>query len=308
MPEPDDRTRVFGRLRVHSWGGSTWLTEFALLTGLTHDDFGPSGNGVYYTVTPHLRYSLPRLLKRHGYRAIAISGVPKALYNMEAAQRDLGFDEVLNPLDFPEWGGKSLATHLISDQELGRYARQVLERSHDRPLLLFVLSMMQHGPYDSTHPVRYGLERTGLPADQAARTSDYVTRMLATNAAAKQFGAQLLASARPTVLAYFGDPQPNLETPLPYVPGVAAARYLTSYVVKSNVPAPAPPRRASPLDISFLGAVILEQAGVPLDPLFEANRSMRQLCDGRLTDCPDRARIGSYRARLYRDLQAASRR
>jgi RHS repeat-associated protein len=158
MYDADARTRAFGALRVHSWGGSTWLSEFALLTGLSHFDFGPTGEGVYYTIVGHVRPSLPRLLKAQGYRSIAISGVPKGLYNMETAQRQLGFDEVLNPLDFPEWGGKSLADHLISDEELGRYADQIIARSSDRPLFLFVLSMMQHGPYDSAHPVGYGLD------------------------------------------------------------------------------------------------------------------------------------------------------
>ena len=305
MYEPDERTRAHGTLRVHSWGGSTWLSEFALLTGLSHEDFGPSGNGVYYTVTPHLQYSLPKLLKRYGYRSIALSGVPKALYNMEPAQRDLGFDEVLNPLDFPEWGGKSLVDHLISDEELGRYARQVLARSHAQPVLLFVLSMMQHGPYDSGHPIRYGLGGLGLPRAHAARISDYVDRMVATDVSSGQFSAQLLGGLRPMVLAYFGDHQPNLGGALPYVKAHGDPHYLTAYAIKTNFPAATSTSGAAPLDISYLAAVILEHAGLPLDPVFDANRKMRMLCDGQLTDCPDRALTSSYRAHLYRDLKAA---
>lgn len=305
MYEPDASTRAHGPLRVHSWGGSTWLTEFALLTGLSHEDFGASGNGVYYTVTSKLRYSLPTLLKSHGYRAVAISGVPKALYNMEAAQRDLGFDEVLNPLDFPEWGGKSVVQNLVSDAELGRFAQQILARSRDRPVLLFVLSMMQHGPYDSTHPVRYGLDQAELPRPLAARTSDYVDRMVATSIASAAFGAELLGGSRPVVYAYFGDHQPNLGGPVPYVSGVAHPQYLTAYAVKTNFPTPVAVGHARALDISYLAAVILEQAGLPLGPLFDANRRMRLLCDGQLTECLDQALTRSYRAHLYRDLLAA---
>lgn len=50
--------------------------------------------------------------------------------------------------------------------------------------------------------------------------------------------------------------------------------------------------------------VILEHAGIALDPFFQANRAMRLLCDGKLTDCSDQALANSYRTHLYRDLQA----
>lgn len=304
MYTPDARTRAHGWLRVHSWGGSTWLSEFALLTGLSHEDFGPSGNGVYYSVTPHVQYTLPKLLKQYGYRSVAISGSPKAFYNMETAQRALGFDEVLNPLDFPAWGGKSLATHFISDDELGRYALEILARHHDQPLLLFVLSIMQHGPYDHRYPIASTLDRTGLDRENAGRLSDYVARMTATSDANEAFGAQLLQKPRPVVFTYFGDHQPNLGGSVPYVTGLTNAQYVTSYAIKTNFPVSASIAPSGPLDISYLAGVILEHAGIALDPFFQANRAMRLLCDGKLTDCSDQALANSYRTHLYRDLQA----
>ena len=76
-------------------------------------------------------------------------------------------------------------------------------------------------------------------------------------------------------------------------------------MVKTNLTPPAAAGPAAPLDITYLGAIVLEAAGLPLDPLFDANRRMRRLCDGRLTDCPDQALTNSYRAHLYRDLVAA---
>ena len=305
MYTPDAHTRSHGWLRVPSWGGSTWLSEFALLTGLSHEDFGPSGNGVYYSVTPHVQYTLPKLLKQHGYRSVALSGSPKAFYNMETGQRELGFDEVLNPLDFPGWGGKSVVTHLIGDDELGRYALEVLSRPHEQPLLLFVLSIVQHGPYDARHPITHHLDRAGLDRGSAGRLSDYVARMMATSTANETFGGQVLRGPRPVVFAYFGDHQPNLGAPARYVAGVANAHFVTSYAIKTNFPASAPLDYAGPLDIAFLGGAILEHAGLPLDTFFRANRAMRLLCEGRLTDCPDQALVNSYKAHVYRDLQAA---
>lgn len=306
MYQPDGATREHGLMRVHAWGGSTWLSEFALLTGLPAEDFGPSAASVYYTVTPRVRFTLPKLLKSLGYRSIAISGSPKGIYNMEQAQRDLGFDEILNPLDFPEWGGKSLASHYISDTELGQFAMQILQRRHDQPTLVFVLSIMQHGPYRPDHTVAYGLERTTLDRGTAARLSDFAARMVDTSEACVRFGDALLARPRPVVFAYFGDHHPNLEGAVPLRQDLEAPRYTTSYALKTNYDT-ASLAGAPLLDLSYLAAVILQHAGIPLDPYFTANRGMRLLCQGRLADCGDRPLRESYRAYLYADLGAAER-
>lgn len=305
MYEPSPSVRQQGWLRVHAWGGSTWLTEFALLSGLHHQDFGPSGNGVYYTATPHLTYSLPKLLKRSGYYSIAISGSPKAIYNMETAQRQLGFDEVLNPLDFPEWGGKSLATNFVDDAQLAQFANQVLARHRDKRVFLFVLSIIQHGPYDPKHPIDYGLDRTGLDRATAARLSDYTNRLVATDAVNHDFGAGLLRRSKPVTFAYFGDHHPNLDGTVPFRRDLNDPKYLTSYAIKTNFESPVAESAPGVLDISFLAGVVLERAGVPLDDFFKANRAMRLLCDGRLVDCPDHELRRSYNAYLYGDLGAA---
>ncbi len=307
MHQPDGTTREIGPLRVHTWGGSTWLSEFALLTGLSHEDFGASGNGVYYTVTPNLRFSLPKTLKQAGYHTITLTGAPKAFYNADSAYRDLGFDQVLNPLDFSDWGDRSLERDPIGDEQLGRYALDVLARPRDKPLFLFVLSVIQHGPYDADYKIGYGLDRSALDRETAARLSHYVSQMEATSEAAKAFSHQLLSGSRPTALVYFGDHQPNLEGRVDYVSGIPNARYLTSYAIRTNAdfgPAdPAPPV----LDVSYLGAVILGHTGIATDKFFEANRMMRLLCQGRLTDCPDTELRRSYNAYLFHDLEAADR-
>jgi len=306
MYQPSHATREHGLMRVHSWGGSAWLSEFALLTGLHADDFGPSAASVYYTVTPNVRFTLPKLLKSLGYRSIAISGSPKGIYNMERAQRDLGFDEVLNPLDFAEWGGKSLATNYISDTQLGQFAMQTLQRRRDKPTLLLVLTIMQHGPYDPAYPIAHGLDRTALDSRTASRLSDFAARMVDTSDACERFSEALLPSQRRAILAYFGDHHPNLEGDVPLRRDIPHARFTTSYAVKTNYDVVSL-GGAHVLDLSYLAAVILEYAGIPLDAFFSANRAMRVLCDGRLTDCAGTTLRESYRAYLYRELGAAER-
>ena len=239
MHEPDARTRESGWLRVPTWGGSTWLSEFALLTGLTHTDFGAAGQAVFYLVTSHLRFSLPRLLQRHGYRCIVLYPVDKAFYNAESAYKDLGFDEILTPRDFPEWGNKSLVTSIVEDRDLFSYALKILSRSRTQPVFLYMLSMIQHGPYDASHEPAVGLDRGSLDRATAGRFSDWLCRMQKLSLDTMDFDKALEASGRDLFFTYFGDHQPNLEGQVPLTGGLDEPRFLTRFTIKGPGGAPA---------------------------------------------------------------------
>jgi Sulfatase len=307
MHELDARTRESGWLRVPTWGGSTWLSEFALLTGLTHKDFGAAGQAVFYMVTSHLRFSLPRLLQRHGYRCIVLSPVEKAFYNAESAYKDLGFDEILTPRDFPEWGNKSLATSIVEDRELFSYALKILSRSRTQPVFLYMLSMIQHGPYDASHEPAFGLDRSSLDRATAGRFSDWLCRMEKLSLDTMDFDKALQASGRDLLFTYFGDHQPNLESQVPLTRGLDEPRFLTRFTIKGPGEAPACAGPEQVVDVCFLGSLLLEHAGIPGDELFAASAAMRQLCGGTLFGCNDSALVQSYRAFLYHDLSAAER-
>ena len=306
MHEPDERTRESGWLRVPTWGGSTWLSEFALLTGLTHKDFGAAGQGVFYTVTPHLRYSLPRLLQSHGYRCIVLFPVEKTFYNAESAYKDLGFDEILTPLDFPEWGNKSLVTSIVEDRDLFDYALKILSRSRTQPVFLYMLSMIQHGPYDASHEPRFGLDRSNLTRATAGRLSDWLGRMEKLSVDTLAFDKALQATGRDLLLSYFGDHQPNLEGQVALTGGLDEARFLTRFSIRGPG-APAVNSAADQvLDVRFLGSLLLDHAGIPGDEFFAASAVMRQLCGGTMLGCEDPALAESYRAFVFKDLSAAA--
>lgn len=300
----DRGTRAEGWLRVHTWGGSTWLTEFAVLAGLPHTEFGASGNSVFYSVTSQLRYSLPRQMRELGYHTVALTPTPKAFYNAQAAYRDLGFDEHLTPADFPGWDGRDLSQEWVSSSEIASYARQILLKPRNQPLFLYFLSVAEHGPYDSSTAADFGLEHAGLPADAVGRASDYFRRLQRLDQVTQSFGSELLSGSRPVLFAYFGDHHPNLDAALPYRSGISEARMLTPYRMKTNF-APASTHTTGQLDAGLLGSVILRQAGLPPGPFFGAEQAFLDLCAGQWIDCPDRGLVESFRAYLYRDLRAA---
>jgi hypothetical protein len=305
MHEPDSRTRESGWLRVPTWGGSTWLSEFALLTGLSHKDFGAAGQAVFYTVTSHLRFSLPRLLQRYGYRCIVLYPVEKTFYNAESAYRDLGFDEILTPHDFPEWGNKSLITSIVKDRDLFSYALKILSHSGTQPVFLYMLSMSQHGPYDASHEPAFGLDGSSLDRATAGRFSDWLSRMEKLSLDTMDFDKALQASGRDLLLTYFGDHQPNFESHVALTRELDEPRFLTRFTIKGPGDAPVCAGPEQVLDVCFLGSLLLEHAGIPGDEFFAASAAMRQLCQGTLLGCKDSALAESYRAFLYHDLSAA---
>ena len=281
MNESDARTIEDGWLRVPTWGGSTWLSEFGLLTGLTHKDFGGAGQGVFYTVTSHLRFSLPRLLKRHGYRCIVLFPVEKNFYNAESAYQDLGFDEILTPRDFPEWGNKSLVTNVVEDRDLCSYALKILSQSRSQPVFLYMLSMIQHGPYNASHEPAYGLDRSALNRPTTGRYVRLAVRMETLNRDVMDFDQALQATGLDLILTYFGDHQPNLEGAVPLTGKLDQPRFLTRFAIKGSGDTSRSAGTEQVLDIRFLASLLLEHAGIPGDEFFAANAAMRNYAGGR---------------------------
>ena len=55
MFERQNDTVFISPLRVHTFAGATWRSEFAFLAGLPPTDYGALANGVFYSVVPHLQ-------------------------------------------------------------------------------------------------------------------------------------------------------------------------------------------------------------------------------------------------------------
>jgi phosphoglycerol transferase MdoB-like AlkP superfamily enzyme len=307
MFEPDAHTRDRGWLRVHTWGGNTALAEFTMLTGLLHTDFGLDGQAAFYRVTPHIRAGLPRLLRERGYRTTALSAVRKTFSRSEAAYRELGFENVLDPRDlgFDAHAGREAFWNMPEANRVG-YARHILDSSPDRPVFLYMKSVRQHGAYDDFHPVNYGLERSDLPRTLSAQLSDYWRNVEELDRAVRDLWTYLESRKRPTVFLYFGDHQAHLlREPRHYRLAVEDPHRVTSFMLKDTVRSTAAPVEHTLTDIAFLAGLVVERAGVPPDPLHQASIVMRGLCGGRLEDCADTGLVQAYRNHLYRVLGVA---
>ena len=315
MFQPNSDTYAQSLLRVHTFGGGTWLSEFSLISGLSSRDFGAMAMSVYYTVTPHLTTSLVKNLKENGYHTVVLTPSNKSAYNAESAYRDFGFDEVLQPQDLGYPGSKTKNLWEIESAELLKYAKKIVERKTDQPLFLFMLTLKEHGPYDEDHPLLYRLDRSGLEIKKARQMSDYISRVEALSQATEAFSTFLMQRKNPTMLVYFGDHQSlSFDDPKMYNTKIADTRLLTQFVMRKNYPLRTlrPQRKEFELlDIALLSGLILEVAERPLraerkqNDFFSANIKMRQLCQGRLEDCPDQRLVKSYRHYIYETLKVA---
>jgi hypothetical protein len=313
MFEPDEATAAAGPLRVHTYGGATWTSEFAFLAGMPHTLFGPAGIYAPYNLAPRVRRTLPRQLAALGYRTIALYPAPRHFVRAGDAYAEYGFDAFY---DVEDLGFGDMWS--VTDLDMVHALESVIERERaaapGRPLFVMMLTMRQHGPHDAPIddlPPPWN-ERPAPSLGEAANRAlgNYLHRLHQSGEALAELRRFLFGAGRPAALAHFGDHHPSFdgleETLARALPdGLSDGRSLTYYRIDSNFGAKAPAHR--PLDIAFLAGLLLDAAGLPKDAYFEANARLRERCGGRYADCPDREMLASYFAYVFGTLQAFAR-
>lgn len=305
----DARTRGAGVLRVHTFGGGTWVSEFAALTGMPHDIFGPGGMYAPFVLAPHVRDALPWLLRRLGYTTIAVYPTVGSFLNGRNAYRAYGFDHLYDAseLQLDEWEE--------SDAQMFAAAARAyaLAKRPGHPVFMMVLTVNQHGPHDDAErpklpePWRDGVAR-GLAPAAALNFDTYLWRLHDSDVAMRGLEHAFLDRPQPTILLHFGDHQPSFSgllrgLPRALPPGLRPYRdELTYYVLKSNFPGPALPNYPM-LDIAFLPTMVLQAAGLPPDAYFAAATTLRDRCGGRFDDCPVPGLLASYEAWVFEHLR-----
>lgn len=299
----DRSTRAQGLLRVHTFGGKTWLSEFSLLTGLVPDDFGGRRTLVFNSVAPMLRSNLVTRFEAEGYDSAVLMPTPRHFYGAARTYEGLGFNRILTLRDFPEYDAVSGDEwDLATSPRLGEAAAALLRRHREahpeRPLFLYLLSVKEHAPYSRRKPVGYRLDRTGIPRSLAAKLTDYVQRLEQLDRGLRILETELRRGPRPALWAYFGDHQAYFEEASPpYRLQLPHPELLTQYQLRSTQPIvlDSPPL----LDIALLPSLVADAAGLRPDGYFAAQSAMRRLCAGRLGDCHDPALVTSYKAYIF---------
>ncbi len=286
-----------GALRVHTYGGGTWRSEFSALTGLSSADFGILANSVFYSAVFHVQDSLWKRLKAAGYKIIIVTPFAEGSYNSGKAYRQLGVDEIIHVTELGWEGNKRKNVWNIPTANILSMIRGVMEKELDRPIAVYALTMNEHGPYEAKNTHTLKPEGQINPKD-LARLADYVDRLIAANDAVVAFDEWVAKRARPTVMIRFGDHQPGLSWRAGYRTALATPEKIADFALIDNQ---TQGREPTPeiTDIIFLASIILERIGVEEGPFYSTASTMRSLCQNRYEDCEDKTLLKAYRQEIY---------
>lgn len=302
----DKKTLQSGFLKVHVMGGNTWLSEFAFLTGLDHRIFGENGKYAPYTIAPRLHNSLVRNLKAQGYRTIAINPIEGDFINATAAYKHYGFDEVYSKEDLG-FGDDWLK---IFDADVYNKAIDFIKkRNPSTPLFIYVLTIQNHGPHEEYIEGKSPILPYHGESSSKSSLEVYRQRYNQSIQDVNNFEHFLLNRHRKTILIRFGDHQPSFDGsiedlefnyPFKFLP--ADKNYYTKYIIKSNFRGH---RKAttSHQDLALVPSDVLRYAGVPLNPFFLANQTVKQKCLGKYMNCETPQLFESYLGFIFGNLK-----
>jgi phosphoglycerol transferase MdoB-like AlkP superfamily enzyme len=141
-------------LRVETFGGGTWLSDFSALTGLSTHSFGNLRNFVANFMTGRLRHSLPQYLRACGYETAIIYPASAGFAGVGRFYEAIGFDRVIDT-----------SVHKAVDQRqrdafyLGEAAKflEAQTQGPRKPRFVVLSSMSTHSPFTSrTHCCSFG--------------------------------------------------------------------------------------------------------------------------------------------------------
>ena len=300
-----ENTKFNSLVRVHTFGGYTYKSEFEVLTGLSPDDFGLFSPLLFYSVAEHIKYSLPKILKQHGYKTIVLNPFVPAVYNAGAAYKHLGFDEQYHPTDLG-YGGKRTNLWDIASLDMANLVKKLLAEAKE-PVFIYVLSMNEHGPYDKAKSAEFGLDKF-YDRKKALHLTDYYKRQILLNTAIESLDKYLQESKKDYVFAYFGDHQGDLGLE----ENEFAFHYknpfnITNFVARGSKNI----KKIEGSSLSELGlmpGVLLELMQISPNESFRAGYAMRKLCannGGGIDDCSDEHLVKSYKSYLFDKLGVA---
>jgi hypothetical protein len=282
---------VHGRLSVDIFGGGSWQSEFSLLTGLSSASFGSNAYFLFKRGVGRFRNSLPHTLSALGYRTMLASSCRRSFLNYDAFYRSIGVDERIFTDDLPPPFdlGRFETTNsdaLFLEAALAAHARGIAD--DPAPRFLYVLTNFNHGPHSRrlVAPGQFESERGFAAASLGdAQYAEYYARLVETATTWNRLKSELSSRFphRPTLVLHYGDHQPvmtrRIEAKL-MLPPDARRQFRTFYAIETLNAAsdPSVSEAGADLDIAFLGTVVLQRAGLPLDGVFATRASLLEHC------------------------------
>jgi phosphoglycerol transferase MdoB-like AlkP superfamily enzyme len=278
-------------LLVEGAGGPSWYTEYNVLTGLSVKSFGRFADFVTRIAAGRVERGLPHALARCGYKTFSIYPMWGWFGGARQFQITTGIQKFLDARDL---GSNTLEPDkFYFDAALNLMAK---ERG-DKPLFMFVYTAANHFPWNFRyHPhLTPDWKETG----NAFEVDEYLRRqsMSVRDYSAFIEGLKKQFPNEPILVVRFGDHQPSFakqmvdpamdESVIARRIAEADPRYVTTYYAIDGI-------NFRPVDLSsaldtldapYLPLMVLEAAGLPLDPAFAEQKRVLKRCNGLFFRC-----------------------
>jgi hypothetical protein len=299
------------KLRVETFGGGTWLTDFSTLTGLSTSMFGNMRNFAAQLTTGRLRHTLPQYLKACGYDTTMIYPSLAEFAGSAKFYRSIGFDRVIDRKVHKAPDERQRDAFYLNEvrKVVDAAEANARETGVRRPQFIVASSMSPHSPWNfrfAPEALKPG-EKTRWNADP--EIDEYLWRIVLAKRDRDAFRADLKKAypQRPFLFVSYGDHQPALaRLPVANAEAIAAtgatwqldpaSRAFTTYFAiegQGFVPRLEMPR-ASILEVPHLATLVVASAGLPLDTVYARRMHLLEHCDGLYLTCADRGAVMAY--------------
>lgn len=197
---------VKGNLYVPVFGGYTCNTEFEFLTGNSMA-FLPVGSVPYQQYIQKDTYSINTILKRYGYKTIAVHPFNSTGWNRDNVYPNLGFDTFLDISSFED---AELIRGYVSDSSMYDKIIELYEnKKSDEKLFTFGVTMQNHGGYSVDTELKYNIKVEGR--DDYPQTNQYLSLIRQSDDAIRDLINYFKNYDEKTVILIFGDHMPAIE-------------------------------------------------------------------------------------------------
>ena len=293
------------KLRVETYGGASWLTEFSVLAGVSTYSFGGMRTFVQSLMQGKIHDTLPQALTRCGYDNSVFYPVPKDFVSNGRFYAAVGMPQIF---DYKAQG----ATR-FNERDKFYYANVLahLEKhmeTSNRPTFNFIITSATHLPYTYTYEPEVKVPGGGTGTD--AEMDEYLRRLAMAKMDYDEFRAQLkehFPNERFLIVQY-GDHQPvATRTYLGFDKSYAAEDvkldpdspgFLTYYSVDGVNYTPPPLPSVDALEVPYLGTLLLNEARLPLPSSYAERARLLGVCEGRYYTCENKREILGFHRRL----------
>lgn len=298
-----------GELVVPAIGGLTSRTEFEVLTGIALEAL-PGVQYPYQRLVTRPMRALPNLLRRLGYRTIAVHPYDPRFYNRHKAFPLFGFERFHS---IGEFHSTDQHGFFVADAVLGRRVQALAAESG--PQFVFAVSMENHGPWTPDQPIPgHDLAQIAVPEaldeNAAGQLRLYLHHLQRADAAIGALAAWALAREDPTVLLVYGDHLPALPEVyglLGFVDGREPAQQTVPWLLLDNRRSGRGPGKSAPVLHSYhLGGVLLDAAGIATGEHFGVLDLLAELGDNLSPAEHAAVRDDLARTRVVQDFDAVA--